>query len=100
MLGLEIGILLSKGKRREFLHTFDLLSKSLNQTDSCIDVFLFENTSEENRFLWVEHWSDDKSLQNHLNSDAFHTLLGAVEVLGTCEKLYLTEFRELPDELQ
>jgi quinol monooxygenase YgiN len=100
MLGLEIRILLSKGKRREFLHTFDLLSKPINQANGCDGVFLFENTSEENRFLWVEHWADVKALNKHLESDLFHTLLGAVDVLGKHEKLYMVEFREPPDNLK
>jgi quinol monooxygenase YgiN len=37
---------------------------------------------EQNNFLWVEHWRNEKAMEKYLQSDRFKTILGAVETLG------------------
>ncbi len=97
MVGLEIQVQLAKEKRREFLQAFEFLAcKSSN----CIGQYLYEDLGKDNRFLWMEHWTNLKALENHLKSDQFKSLMGAIEVLGELENLHLVELRAPPDNLR
>jgi quinol monooxygenase YgiN len=98
MVGLEIRVLLEKEKRKEFLHAFGLLSKPHDQDDACVQKTLYENVSEDGCFIWMERWTNLKALQDHLKSEHFRSILGAIEVLGKLENLHLAEYRVPPDD--
>ena len=97
MVGIELSIQIHPGKRREFLQAFKILAC---KTEACTGQFLYENTFEESRFLWVEHWTDKKALKNHLSSEYFRSLLGAIDVLGELENTHLLEFKDISDGLR
>ena len=83
MIGLEIHIDISPGKRTEFLQAAESLLAERPVTDSaCVDRAVFERHGAPNRFLWHENWQDRAALEAHLASAEFRTLLGALRVLG------------------
>ena len=96
MVGLEIQVQLTKEKRREFIQAFEFLAC---KSSECIGQYLYEDLGKDNRFLWTERWTDSKALEEHLKSDHFRSLLGAIEVLGELENLHLVELRAPPDNL-
>jgi quinol monooxygenase YgiN len=97
MFGFEIQIQLLKGKRKEFLQAFEFL---VDKTSECIGRDLYEDANKDNRFLWAERWTDLKGIEDHMRSDRFKSLLGAIDVLGELEKLQIVEFRAPPDNLR
>ena len=99
MVGLELRILMEKGKRKEFLQAFELLSKPHGKNDACVAKALYENVIEDGRFIWIEHWSDLKALKNYLSSNHYRSLMGAIEVLGELEEMRLVEFKDLPESI-
>ena len=97
MVGLKILVQLTKGKRQEFLQAFKFLKC---KSSECMGQYLYEDSHKDNRFLWMERWTNSKALEAHLKSDYFRSVLGAIEVLGELENLQLVEFRAPPDNLK
>jgi len=97
MVGLEIQVQLSKEKRREFLQAFEFLAC---KSSDCIGQYLYEDLNKDNRFLWMERWTNSNALEAHLKSDHFRSVLGAIEVLGELENLQLVEFKASPENLK
>lgn len=88
MIGLEIRIDITPGKRQEFLQTAEtLLGERPVSGSACVDRAVFERHGAPNRFLWHENWDDRASLEAHLASAEFRTLLGALRVLGETHDL-------------
>ena len=99
MVGFQILLRVSPDKRQEFLHTFNLLTRADHRSDHCIGQCLFEDVGETNRFLWSEIWNDSKTMETHLGTDRFRSLLGAIDVLGELEDLHLVELKAFTNEI-
>lgn len=83
MIGLEIHIDIAPGKRQEFLQTAETLIGDRPVANSaCEERAVFEKHGAPNRFLWHEGWRDRASLDAHVASAEFRTLIGALRVLG------------------
>ena len=95
MVGLEILLRVPSEKRHEFLYTFKLFSRSDRRPADCLGRTLFEDFSEPNRFIWIEHWTDAGTLEVHMRTELFYSLLGAIDVLGTLEEIRMANFRPL-----
>ena len=95
MVGFEILVKLDPDKRQEFLHTFKLLTRPDKRSKECLGQNLFEDTGDSSRFMWFEYWEDPKTLEEHLKTDRFQSLLGAIDVLGTLEELRTVHFKTL-----
>jgi quinol monooxygenase YgiN len=94
VVGLEIQVQLTKEKRREFLQAFEFLAC---KSSDCIGQYLYEDLNKDNRFLWIERWTNLMALEGHMRSDQYKSLLGAIEVLGELEHLHQVEFKDLLD---
>ena len=71
--------------RRELLQTLEDLRGRLGAHEpDCVCDF-FEDLSEPNRFLWTEWWARPDLVDEAMESSRFHTLLGAIKVLGSLE---------------
>ena len=81
-VGIEVLSKIPPENRREFIQSFKVLPQYNGCQDNCVFHMLFEDVGEMNRFLWVEHWVDKKTLDNYLQSDRFKTIIGAIEALG------------------
>lgn len=82
MVGLKILTTIRPDKRIEFLQAFQMLEELGQLGDSRIDLGLFEQITEANTFLWLEHWADDESLANYCLGTKFRAVLGAIDVMG------------------
>jgi quinol monooxygenase YgiN len=91
MVGLEIQIQLLKGKRREFIQAFEFLTRKT--AAECFGQYLYEDVGNDDRFLWIERWSVLNALEDHLRSDRFKSILGAIEILGEMEDLQIIEYK-------
>ena len=81
-VGIEVLSKVPPEKRQEFIQSFKVLPQFEGCRDNCVFHRLFEDVEELNRFLWVEHWRNEKALGKYLESDRFKTILGAVDALG------------------
>lgn len=87
MIGFEIVVHVSRGKRQEFLQAWSLLAGGQEQNPACLEQNLFEDAHESNMFLWLERWNDAGQMEAHLKSDRFRMVLGAIEVLGETSRM-------------
>ncbi len=92
MAGFHIFAKVPSEKRQEFLQTFKLLSRPDKRAAGCKGQNLFEDVNEPNRFIWIEDWRDSKTLEAHMKTEQFSSLLGAIDVLGSLEALRTVEF--------
>ena len=81
-VGIEVLSKIPPENRREFIQSFKILPQYEDCSENCVFHMLFEDVGDMNRFLWVEHWVDKKTLEQYLQSDRFKTILGAIEALG------------------
>lgn len=96
MIGIEIRIRVRERKREEFLQTAASL-RAAGAGEGCLDVTAYEELGRPGHFLWVERWSDRRSLEAHLGNDPHRALRGAIRVLGELIELRLVEYPEPPE---
>ena len=92
MIGFEILIQIEPEKRKEFLQTFNWFSHPDKRPRDCVAHRLFEDVTQSDRYIWIEGWSDSKTLENYMKTERFHSFLGALEVLGTLEEMRFATF--------
>ena len=95
MVGFEILVEVPRDKRQEFIQTCELLGDASCRAPACLQQTLFENVTQSNQFLWVEHWNDPTLMDAHLKSGRFGVLLGAIAVLGESNRLLRLETEDL-----
>jgi quinol monooxygenase YgiN len=95
MVGFEILVDVHRDKRQEFLQTCELLGDASSRDPACLRQTLFENVTQSNQFLWVEHWNDPALMDAHLKSGRFGVLLGAIAVLGESSQLLRLKTEDL-----
>ena len=92
MVGLEILVRVPPENRQEFIHSLKLLSRPERRPADCLGHTLFEDISQPNRFIWIEHWTEAKALEAHMRTERFHSLLGAMDVLGTLDEMRMANY--------
>ena len=95
MNAVEIRFHIDPDKRQEFLQLAASLSAAA-RSDDCIMRAGFEDPGHSGQFLWVERWTDEGSLRNHLKSVRHRTLMGAIDVLGVLDDISLADVRSAP----
>ena len=94
MIGLELSVRSDEGHRVELLQTLEDLCKEQLTDGSCAECRAFEDLSRPNVFLWLQWWRSERQLEEHLRSEAFRTLLGAVKVLGALDAARVVELQD------
>jgi quinol monooxygenase YgiN len=68
--------------RKEFLQTLHPLIDRVRQEKGCIRYEVYQDVENENTFILVEEWEAQADLDEHLRSDRFAVLLGALRLLS------------------
>jgi len=92
LVGLEILVDVSIDKRREFIQSFEMLSRPERREAGRLTQSLFEDQNVQDRFLWMEEWASPDVLEAYLKTENFRTMLGAIKVLGTLKRFRKVEF--------
>jgi len=99
MVNLEILVHISIEHRHEFMQAFEMFSmkqaKGDECTGACLDRSIFECIGTANCFLWLEKWTDSRSLDAYMETDHFKAILGAIQVLGKLVAIHTGELSEL-----
>ena len=78
-------------KRKEFLQTITQLLAPIRAARGCLAFNFYVDSGDENASLLIGEWDTEADLNNHLRSDDFAVLHGAMAVLST----RIDEFRAL-----
>ena len=68
--------------RKELLQTLISLIGGIRHMKGCVSYNLYQEVENENVFMLIEEWETQADLDNHLRSDRFGVLLGALNLLS------------------
>ena len=68
-------------KRRELLQTFLSLLGPIRKEKGCLGSHFCQSIEDENDFILVEEWKTQVDFENHIRSEEFRVLHGALNVL-------------------
>jgi quinol monooxygenase YgiN len=68
-------------KTKEFLQTMLFIIKSVREEPGCLSYHFYQDMEEKNKFRLVGKWTRQEDMYNHLRSDIFSILLGAMNLL-------------------
>jgi len=69
-------------KRTEFFQTINELLEPIQAAKGCRGFRFYVDTKDENTSLLMGEWESESDLENHLRSNDFAILQGAITVLG------------------
>ena len=68
-------------KRMELSQTIASLSGAIGMEKGCRRCDFCQSVADENRFILLEEWNTEENLRNHLKSEHFRVLRGAMNLL-------------------
>jgi quinol monooxygenase YgiN len=79
---LKITTIIHKDKMVEFGQAVDYIMHSDKIGHGCLSRGMYRQYQSDNTLLYLEEWKTSEELQNHISSNLFKSLLGAMKVLG------------------
>ena len=70
-----------KDKRFELLQTIQSVEPVIRDTNGCLGIDVCQGYQNENIFIFLAKWDDEEKLMNHLHSEHFRALFGAMKFL-------------------
>jgi quinol monooxygenase YgiN len=68
-------------KTKELLQTLVLISEQMSLENGCIRCGFFKDVCDENRYRLIGKWENEDDLNNHLQSEEFNFLFGALSFI-------------------
>ena len=94
MIGLELTVQSGSAQRTERLQTLQNLAIEAPGRGGCLECRVMEDLTVSGRFLWAQWWRSQQQLEDNLKGSSFHTLLGAIKVLGNLESARTVELQD------
>ncbi len=68
-------------KTKEFLQTVLFIIKSVREEQGCLSYHFYQDMEVGNKYRLVGKWAKQEDMNEHLRSDTFSILLGAMNLL-------------------
>ena len=68
--------------RQELSQTFLSIVEHVRKESGCLHADFYQDIENENDFLVVEEWANQKDLDDHLQSDIFTVIVGAGSLMS------------------
>ena len=92
MFQLEIICHILPHKQTEFIQAVnDLCDRDLKQKTE-LYLSIYQDLFDKNCFCYLEEWDNRKNLDEHIQSERFEMLIGAMKVLGEIQSAEIHEF--------
>jgi quinol monooxygenase YgiN len=68
-----------KGKQEkhlEIVQSLQSIVRKVKKVEGCIDAQIYRDINNENTFFFVEEWSKQRNLDDHMKSSLYAALLG------------------------
>ena len=82
MIDATIKMTVPAGKRKEVLQTMKAILGPIRRERGCISCNCYVDVEDEGIFFFKEEWMTREDLDNHLRSDRFAVLIGAMSLLN------------------
>jgi len=83
MIDATIKMTVPAGKRKEVLQTMKAILGPIRREQGCISCNCYVDVEDEGIFVFKEEWMTREDLDNHLRSDRFAVLIGAMSLLNS-----------------
>jgi quinol monooxygenase YgiN len=80
MIVFSLSVVVPRSRRNDVVHTVGALLGPTRATPGCIECRLYADYENQNAFTLVEEWTTQAALDRHLASDAYKTLVSAIEL--------------------
>lgn len=87
MIVVTIRIIVHPDNRKEFLQTAKSLFDRIRNEKGCLSYRFYQDIENENAFIFVAEWETQADLDNHIRSDSFGVLLGAMNLLSEAPEI-------------
>lgn len=81
MLRIRLEMTARPAKRKELLQTLLAWVGPARESRGCLACRFYTNTESEDRFILTEDWKRPSDFENHMRSDDFQVLCGAIRLL-------------------
>jgi len=82
MIDATIKMTVPAGKRKEVLQTMKAILGPIRREQGCISCNCYVDVEDEGIFFFKEDWKTREDLDNHLKTDRFAVLIGAMSLLN------------------
>ncbi len=83
MIDATIKMTVPAGKRKEVLQTMIAILGPIRREQGCISCNCYVDVEDEGIFFFKEEWMTREDLDNHLRTDRFAVLIGAMSLLNS-----------------
>jgi quinol monooxygenase YgiN len=83
MIDATIKMTVPAGKRKEVLQTVKAILGPIRREQGCISCNCYMDVEDEGIFFFKEEWMTREDLDNHLKTDRFAVLIGAMSLLNS-----------------
>lgn len=87
--GFALTVEVEEMRRYELIQTLKALNTDKEFCEGCLESRVFEELGNSYRILLMSLWENEASMQKYLESDRFHGIKGAAEVLGKIIRLQI-----------
>ena len=91
MVNLSIILNAESIKRRELMSTCRIIAEQTRQEKGCLDFCLMLEFDNENIIHIEQRWKHRSFMEDHLRSDLFSALIGAIQVLSQSYEIRINE---------
>ncbi len=85
-VGMVIGtlrLLPPPNRRRDVLEILTSIQGPVQTQPGCLSCHVYEGQGDDTSIVLVERWASEEALEAHIRSDAYHSILGALELSGS-----------------
>lgn len=80
MIVFSLSVCLPQSRHADFLKTVGALLEPTRVVPGCMGCRLYTDIEDPNSFTLVEEWASQAALDRHLTSNAYKTLVAAIEL--------------------
>ena len=82
MITAQVNLTAREGKLIELKQTLIEIKEKIATERGCICCRVCQDTEENEKFIILQEWENERLAQNHLNSENFSVIVGAASVLA------------------
>lgn len=80
MIVFSLSVVVPKSRRNDLVHSVGALLGPTRVVPGCLGCRFYTDYENLNAFTLVEEWASQEALDRHLASDAYKTLVNAIEL--------------------
>jgi quinol monooxygenase YgiN len=88
MVVFTLSVVIPKSRRTDFVQSVSALLGPTRVAPGCMGCRLYADFENRNAFTLVEEWTTQAALDRHLASDAYKTLVAAIELSAQPPTIY------------